>query len=149
MRAVRDGPAADDMKSAVHGQMLALTQKIAEARAERVAIVSNHVAQFGWTALFLLGFITQFGLGMAHLDRGGQRPAIAFFSCGAVVALWLIAIQDNPFRGSRRGFAGADREGDRHGAGGVAQPKGPPAAGRAANTETRSRSGARRCPSRR
>ena len=29
-------------------------------------------------------------------------PAIAFFSLGAVVGLWLIAIQDNPFRGFQR-----------------------------------------------
>jgi hypothetical protein len=103
LRTVRDGPAADDVKSAVHGLMLTLAQKVAEARAERVAIVSNHVGQLGWSTLFLLGFITQFGLGLAHLDRRpANATAIAFFSCGAVLALWLIAIQDNPFSGPAR-----------------------------------------------
>jgi len=103
LRAVRDGPAADGVNSVVHGQMMALAQKVVAARAERVAIVSNHVGQLGWTALFLLGFITQFGLGLAHLDRRpANAMAIAFFSCGAVMALWLIAIQDNPFGGPGR-----------------------------------------------
>ncbi len=81
--------------------MLALTQKIADARADRIAVVSTHLQQFAWAGLFLLGFITQFGIGMAHLERGGQQLVIAFFSLGAVVGLWLIAIQDNPFRGFR------------------------------------------------
>jgi hypothetical protein len=99
MRAVRDAGGAE-LASSVHGQMLALVQKIAEARATRIAVVSNHLQQLGWTALFLLGFITQFGLGLAHLDRPeANRMAIGFFSAGAVIAMWLIAIQDNPFRG--------------------------------------------------
>lgn len=99
MQAVRDGPAADDVKSPVHSQMLALVQKVADGRAARIAVVSNHLQQFGWTALFLLGAITQFGIGMAHLERGPNRLTIGFFSLGAVIGLWLIAVQDNPFRG--------------------------------------------------
>jgi len=96
IRAVRDGGGAGP----VHTQMLTLAQKVADARAERIAIVSNHLQQFAWSALFLLGFVTQFGLGMAHVDRpGANAMSIAFFSVGAVVALWLIATQDNPFRG--------------------------------------------------
>ncbi len=97
-RAVRDG--GGGVAGPVHTQMLTQAQKVADARAERIAIVSNHLQQFAWTALFLLGFVTQFGLGMAHVDRpGANAMSIAFFSVGAVVALWLIATQDNPFRG--------------------------------------------------
>jgi hypothetical protein len=100
LRAVRDG--GSGLAAPVHSQMLTLAQKVADARAERIAIVSNHLQQFAWTALFLLGFVTQFGLGLAHLDRpAANAMAIVFFSVGAVIALWLIAIQDNPFRGSR------------------------------------------------
>lgn len=96
IRTVRDGGGGGP----VHTQMLTLAQKVADARAERIAIVSNHLQQFAWSALFLLGFVTQFGLGMAHVDRpGANATSIAFFSVGAVVALWLIATQDNPFRG--------------------------------------------------
>jgi hypothetical protein len=98
LRAAAGLPAAD-VPPALHGQMLALAQKVAGARAERVAIVGTHLQQFAWTGLFLLGFVTQFGIGMAHLERAPNRLAIGFFSVGAVVGLWLIAIQDNPFRG--------------------------------------------------
>jgi len=103
MREVRDGPGADDVKSAVHSQMLTLAQKVADARADRIAIVTNHVQQFAWTALFVLGFLTQFAIGMVNLDRAAANACgIVVFSVGAVVALWLIAFQDNPFRGPAR-----------------------------------------------
>jgi hypothetical protein len=99
MRTVRDSPAADNVASPIHSQMLTLVQKVVDGRSDRVAVVSTHLQQLSWTALFLLGMITQFGLGMAHLERGPNMMAIGFFSLGAVVGLWLIAIQDNPFRG--------------------------------------------------
>lgn len=102
MRSVRD-VGSDNVKPAVHGQMLTLVQKVADARADRIAIVTNHVQQFAWTALFVLGFLTQFGIGMGNLERPAANAcAILVFSLGAVVALWLIAIQDNPFRGPSR-----------------------------------------------
>lgn len=83
-----------------HGQMVSLTQDIVEARAIRIAVVTNHYQKFSWSALFLLGFLTQFAMGMGFLDRASaNRHAIAIFSLAAVIALWLIAIQDNPFRG--------------------------------------------------
>jgi hypothetical protein len=99
VRKVRD-LAKSDVPPPLYGQMLTLTQKIAEARTERIAIVTSHVHQLGWTALFVLGFITQFAIGMVNLDRiAGNACAIATFSLAALIALWLIAIQDNPFRG--------------------------------------------------
>jgi hypothetical protein len=102
VRKVRD-LRAPDLALPVYAQMLAQTQKVADARTERIAIVTNHVHQLGWTALFLLGFITQFAVGMVNLDRvPGNASAIALFSFAAIIALWLIAIQDNPFRGRTR-----------------------------------------------
>lgn len=99
MRVVRDLPPQDNVNSSVYAQMLALVQKVMDARAARIAIVTNHVQQFAWTGLFLLGFLTQFGIGMAHLERAPNVMGLAFFSLGAVIGLWLIAMQDNPFRG--------------------------------------------------
>jgi hypothetical protein len=103
VRVVRAGPAAGGLSSAVHGQMLSLVQKIVEARTDRIAIVAGHFQQFSWSALFLLGCLTQFSLGMGFLDRpSANLSAIVVFSLAAVIALWLIAIQDNPFRGPAR-----------------------------------------------
>jgi hypothetical protein len=99
MRTVHKGPLVDGVSPAVHSHMLSLMQKIVDARADRVAIVTDRLQQFSWTALFLLGFITQYVLGMGFLDRPAANfSVIAIFSLAAVVALWLIAIQDNPFR---------------------------------------------------
>ncbi|MDO8838405.1 MAG: DUF4239 domain-containing protein [Parvibaculum sp.] len=103
MRAVHDAPARSDISATVHGHMLALSQKIVDARADRIATVTFHFQSFSWSALFLLGFLTQFILGMGFLDRpASNRSVIVIFSLAAVVALWLIAIQDNPFRGPAR-----------------------------------------------
>jgi hypothetical protein len=99
LRAVRDAARDHDLPSPVHAQMLHLAQAIVEARMDRIAIVANHYQQFSWSALFLLGFLTQFVIGMGFLDRASSnRHAIAIFSLAAVIALWLLAIQDNPFR---------------------------------------------------
>lgn len=103
MRAVHRDPAADGVPPAVHGHMLSLMQKVVDARTDRIAVVTNHFQQFSWSALFLLGFLTQYVLGMGFVDRAPANfAAIAIFSLAAVVALWLIAIQDNPFRGPAR-----------------------------------------------
>jgi hypothetical protein len=100
LRTVRDAPSSTGLPPAVHGQMLSLAQNIVDARVDRMAIVANHYQQFSWTALFLLGFLTQFVIGMGFLDRASANlSGIAVFSLAAVIALWLLAIQDNPFRG--------------------------------------------------
>jgi len=100
LRTVRDTPVAEGLSPVVHGQMLSLAQNIVDARVDRLAIVANHYQQFSWTALFLLGFLTQFAIGMGFLERAAANiSGIAVFSLAAVVALWLLAIQDNPFRG--------------------------------------------------
>ena len=100
LRTVRDAPVAAGLSPGVHGQMLSLAQNIVDARVDRLAIVANHYQQFSWTALFLLGFLTQFVIGMGFLDRPSANiSGITLFSLAAVIALWLLAIQDNPFRG--------------------------------------------------
>lgn len=100
LRAVHEVPVREGISTAIHGSMLALAQKIVDARADRLATVTTHFQSLSWTALFLLGFLTQFALGMGFLDRpASNRTVLILFSLAAVVALWLIAIQDNPFRG--------------------------------------------------
>lgn len=103
MRVVRDSPITDDMSRAAHGHMLSLMQQIVQARMDRIAVVASHFHQFSWPALFLLGWLTQFSLGMGYLDRPSSNiSVIVIFSLAAIAALWLIAIQDNPFRGPAR-----------------------------------------------
>lgn len=101
LRAVRDAANEEGHSASAHGQMLSLAQDIVEARTNRIAVVANHYQKFSWSALFLLGFLTQFVMGMGFLDRASaNRHAIVAFSLAAVIALWLLAIQDNPFRGA-------------------------------------------------
>jgi hypothetical protein len=100
LRAVGQRSIYDEGGSALHGQMLSLAQKIAEARAERLAIVTSHAQRFAWTALFLLGVLTQLSISIVHLERVQSNVlALSIFSLAAVIALWLVAIQENPFRG--------------------------------------------------
>lgn len=90
----------EGLSSSIHGQMLSLVWRVADARSDRIAIVTTHAIQIAWTGLFLLGFLSQFTGGMAHLERWQPNAAaIAVFGAAAVIALWLIAFQDNPFRG--------------------------------------------------
>lgn len=101
LRAVRDTGNEEGYSAATHGLMLSLAQNIVEARTSRIALVANHYQKFSWSALFLLGFLTQFVMGMGFVERASaNRHAIIIFSLAAVVALWLLAIQDNPFRGA-------------------------------------------------
>ena len=103
LRVVYEMPLRENLSSAVHGDMLLLAQKIVDARADRLATVTTHFQSLSWTALFLLGFLTQFALGMGFVDRpASNRSVMVLFGLAAVVALWLIAIQDNPFRGPFR-----------------------------------------------
>lgn len=100
MTRVSEVPLRDGASGAVHGNMLMLAQQVVDGRASRLAIVTTHFQRFSWTALFLLGFLTQFALGMGFMEKAApNRTVIVLFSLAAVVALWLIAIQDNPFRG--------------------------------------------------
>ena len=95
LRLVYEKPAHEGVSTAIHGNMLTLTQKIVDARADRLTTVTTHFQSLSWTALFLLGFLTQFALGMGFLDRpASNRAVLVLFSLAAVVALWLIAIQD-------------------------------------------------------
>jgi hypothetical protein len=99
LRTVRDAASDGALSSSVHGHMLSLAQDIVDARLDRIAIVANHHQQFSWAALFLLGFLTQFVIGMGFMDcPAPNRSAVVLFGLAAVIALWLLAIQDNPYR---------------------------------------------------
>lgn len=90
----------DAVGSSNHGKMLALAEKVADARSDRIAIVTSHPERLVWPALFLLGVLTQLAISMVHLDCVRTNAvALSLFSLSAVIALWLIAIQENPFRG--------------------------------------------------
>jgi hypothetical protein len=99
LRLVQSDAVANDLKPAMHGYMLALAKTVADSRQSRVSIVTNHVWQFAWSGLFILGFLTQFSIGLVHQDKPrAVGVALALYSTAVVVSLWLIAVQDNPFR---------------------------------------------------
>ncbi len=90
--------------AAVHAEMFSLVDTVAKARGERIAVVTTHAQRLGWTAAFLLGILTQVAIGMVHLDRARANAiALSIYTLSAVIALWLVAVEENPFRG-KHGF---------------------------------------------
>lgn len=99
LRLVQSDAVANDVKPSVHSYMLSLVKTVADSRQSRVSLVSNHVWQFAWAGLFILGFLTQFSIGLSHQDKPHAAAlALVLYSTAVVVSLWLIAVQDNPFR---------------------------------------------------
>ena len=99
LRLVQSEAVANDVKPAMYAHMLSLTKTVADSRQSRISIVSNHVWQFAWSGLFILGFLTQFSIGLVHQDKPrAVGLALALYTTAVVVSLWLIAVQDNPFR---------------------------------------------------
>ena len=99
LRLVQSDAVASDVKPAMYAHMLSLTKTVADSRQSRISIVSNHVWQFAWSGLFILGFLTQFSIGLVHQDKPrAVGLALALYTTAVVVSLWLIAVQDNPFR---------------------------------------------------
>lgn len=99
LRLIQSDAVANDVRPAVHAYMLSLAKTVAESRQSRITIVSNHVWQFAWGGLFILGFLTQFSIGLVHQDKPRVVVAtLSLYTTAMVMALWLIAVQDNPFR---------------------------------------------------
>jgi hypothetical protein len=85
---------------AVHNALLNAAARAASARAERIALSSDHSSEIKWGMILVLGIITQIGIGLVHLERPrAHAAALAVFTTAIVVALSLIAMQDQPFEG--------------------------------------------------
>jgi Protein of unknown function (DUF4239) len=103
LQEVSDPNIASAAGAAVHGALLNATLRLAEARSTRISLASDRTNELKWISVLVLGVITQVSLAMVHLEKPrAQLAAILLFSAAAVVALGLIALQEQPFDGAIR-----------------------------------------------
>lgn len=97
---VSDPKIAGVAGQAVHNALLATVLRMSDARADRLALASDHTNDLKWATVLILGVLTQFALGLVHLERARAKlAAITVFTIAAVITLGLIAIQEQPFDG--------------------------------------------------
>lgn len=94
---------ATEAGQAVHNAVMNSAIRVRDARADRLALASDRTNDLKWAVVLILGVITQIAIGLVHLERPrAQIAAIVVFSTAAVVALGLIALQEQPFDGAIR-----------------------------------------------
>ncbi len=78
--------------------LLNAAARVASARAERLSFAADRSYELKWISVLLLGILTQVALTLVHLERSrAMLAAVSLFSLAAIVALGLIAAQENPF----------------------------------------------------
>jgi hypothetical protein len=88
---------------AVHNGMITLALQAASARSDRLALNSRHSDGVKWATVLLLCLMTQIAIAMVHLEKPrAHAAALAVFTVAAVIALGMIAIQEDPFDGALR-----------------------------------------------
>jgi hypothetical protein len=103
LRELSDPKIATEAGQAVHNALLSTALRVRDARADRLALASDRTNNVKWTTVLILGLLTQIALAFVHLERPrAQVASIALFSVAAVVALGLIALQEQPFDGALR-----------------------------------------------
>jgi hypothetical protein len=100
LRQIADPSIARAASQAVHSALLSAASRIGIARSERLAIAEDHTNRIKWLTVFALSFLTLVAIGLVHVNsRQAQLAALTLFACAAVVALALIAVQEQPFAG--------------------------------------------------
>jgi hypothetical protein len=103
LRELSDPKIAAEAGQAVHNALMNTALKVRDARADRLALASDRTNDVKWMTVLILGLLTQIALAFVHLERPrAQLAAITLFSVAAVVALGLIALQEQPFDGALR-----------------------------------------------
>ncbi|ABD88845.1 DUF4239 domain-containing protein [Rhodopseudomonas palustris] len=84
----------------VHAALLNAAVRVATARAVRLSLSSDRTNDLKWISVLILGLITQVALALVHLERPrAMLAALTVFASGAIVALGLVALQEDPFDG--------------------------------------------------
>ncbi|MGX7741220.1 bestrophin-like domain [Rhodopseudomonas parapalustris] len=89
-----------DSGAAVHVALLSSAVRVGTARNTRISLSTDRTSDLKWISVLILGVVTQVALALVHLDK--PRPmaaALSVFATGAIVALGLIALQEDPFSG--------------------------------------------------
>jgi hypothetical protein len=103
LRTVADPNIARSAGQAIHSALVQLALQAAAARSDRLALNVNASDELKWGTVLFLFLMTQLAIGMVHLDRPrAHAAALSIFTIAAIVALGLIAIQEDPFDGTLR-----------------------------------------------
>jgi hypothetical protein len=101
LRELSNPKIATEAGQAVHNALLNTGIRLRDARADRLALASDRTNEVKWATVLILGVLTQIALAFVHLDKPrAQIAAIGLFSIAAIVALGLIALQEQPFDGA-------------------------------------------------
>ena len=100
LREVSDPKIAREAGQAVHSALLNAVARIGSARSDRLALGADGTNHYKWITVFILAVITQIAIGLVHLDKPrAQLAALTVFSTAVIIALALIAMQEQPFTG--------------------------------------------------
>jgi hypothetical protein len=100
LRKVSDPTIARQSGQAVSTALLNAVARLGSARSDRMALAEDKTNELKWLTVLILGIITQISIGLVHLDKPrAQAAALTVFSSAAIVALTLIAAQEEPYSG--------------------------------------------------
>lgn len=89
-----------DASAAVHAAMLNAAVRVGTARNNRLSLATDRTGDLKWISVLILGVITQMAVALVHMERWRAMAAsLMVFSTAAIVALGMIALQEDPFGG--------------------------------------------------
>ena len=95
--AILDPVLSSDAHRTAQAAMLESYRDIRLARAERLHVAGSHSDPYKWTAVILLGLLTQVAVAMVHFDnRKAQGAAVAVFTMAFVVTLTVLVAHESP-----------------------------------------------------
>ncbi|MTW15352.1 DUF4239 domain-containing protein [Rhodoplanes serenus] len=101
MRHASDPAMARETSPAVQTALISAVLTLGEARGERLALAFNRTSRIQWVSVLVLGLVTQLCIALVHLERPRAHvAAAAVFALSVIVALWPIALQEQPFAGA-------------------------------------------------
>jgi len=95
--AVLDPALSVDAHRTAQGAMLQSYRDIRQARSDRLQFIDSHSDPYKWTAVILLGLLTQVAIAMVHFDnRKAQGAAVFVFTIAFVVTLTVLVAHESP-----------------------------------------------------
>jgi hypothetical protein len=100
LRVVSDPSIAREAGQAVQSALIGAVSRVGVARSDRLTLGGDVTSGIKWLTVIILGVFTQVAIGLIHLQKPrAQVAALSLFSVSVVVALGLIALQEQPFSG--------------------------------------------------
>ncbi len=95
--AILDPALSSDDHRTAQVAMLESYRDIRRARAERFHVVESHSDPYKWTAVILLGLLTQVAIAMIHFENSkAQGAATLVFTIAFVITLSVLAAHESP-----------------------------------------------------